>query len=619
MFFPKALLKARIPCVGEARRRHRRLIIGFFILLPVHFALAKLATAFTFPDGSAAIWPSSGVFVATLLLFGRRFWVILLLCDFIINRVLFFQTPASLIVASLNAIDSFIISTLVARFIQRPYPFERPQDAIKFIASLFLFTPLTALVGAATQCADGISVWQNFQMVWLGWYVGTVVSMLIISPALLTLFKAYRSRQWWKAKQPGEFFLVLALLIGIGCAAFWSNNPVEYMMVLPLLWAAFRLEQWQSTLLILVMAAIAIFGTSKGFGSFAKDSVGTSLMLLQSFMSALTIVTLILSAAIHENRTSSAQLEQANNQLELRVEQRTSELMNTLQELQITQAQLIQKEKMSSLGQLVAGVAHEINNPVNFIHGNLNHLQEYTQNLLDFVALQQKYEPNPAPEILAAAEELDLEFLRSDLPKILSSMKVGTQRIREIVLSLRNFSRMDEAEFKAVDIHAGIDSTLMILQHRFKATSERPEIEVIKNYGNLPLVECYAGQLNQVFMNILINAIDALEERNAKRTEREIQDDPNRITIRTDVVNSTFIEIAIADNGIGIPSHIQQRIFDPFFTTKPIGKGTGMGMSISYQIVTENHNGKLECHSVPNKGTELIVQIPLQQRVYSAA
>ncbi|MDZ7962837.1 MAG: MASE1 domain-containing protein [Aulosira sp. DedQUE10] len=606
----KAVPKLRIQCLGKALRRHRNLIIGFLILLPVHFALAKLATAVTFSDGSTAIWPSSGVFLATILLFGRRFWIVLLLCDFIVSRALFFNTPASFLVASLNTIDPVIITTLVARFIQQSYPFNKAQDAIKFIAFLLPLTPFTALIGATTQCIVGISNWDNIRMVWLGWFIGTDVSMLIIAPALVTLFHHLRTRQRSQRKSPIEFFLVLALLIGIGCAAFWSNNPVEYMMVLPLLWAAFRLEQWQTTLLIIVMAIIAIVGTSKGFGSFAKDSVGTSLMLLQSFMSALTIVTLILSAAMQENRTSATQLEQAKNELELRVEQRTSELMQTLQELQTTQAQLVQKEKMSSLGQLVAGVAHEINNPVNFIHGNLAHVQEYTKNLLAFVELQQQYNLNPAPQILTAAEDLDLEFLQEDLPKMLSSMKLGTERIRQIVLSLRNFSRIDEAEYKAVDIHAGIDSTLMILQHRLKATSQRPEIEVIKDYGILPLVECYAGQLNQVFMNILVNAIDALEE-------RKIQNAPHQITIRTDVIDATWLEIAIADNGIGIPSNIQQRIFDPFFTTKPIGKGTGMGMSISYQIITENHNGKLDCRSNPNEGTEFIIQIPLQQRVHS--
>ncbi|MEH2308888.1 sensor histidine kinase [Nostoc sp.] len=315
---------------------------------------------------------------------------------------------------------------------------------------------------------------------------------------------------------------------------------------------------------------------------------------------------------LHESFTA---LEKSKEKLEDRVEERTTELKNALEELQRTQSQVIQSEKMSSLGQLVAGVAHEINNPVNFIHGNLVYVQEYTQDLLAFVQLYQQHDPNPATEIQTVAEDIELEFLQEDLPKMLSSMKVGTDRIRQIVLSLRNFSRIDEAEFKSVDIHEGIDSTLMILQHRLKAKPEQPEIEVIKDYGTIPLVECYAGQLNQVFMNILVNAIDALEENNTKHTYKEIEKNPSRIKIRTSVINSTWLEIAIADNGVGISKEFQQRIFDPFFTTKPIGKGTGMGMSISYQIITEKHGGKLECFSTPGKGTEFIIQIPFQLNV----
>jgi signal transduction histidine kinase len=318
-------------------------------------------------------------------------------------------------------------------------------------------------------------------------------------------------------------------------------------------------------------------------------------------------------------RESFTALEKNNEELEDRVEERTVELKNALSELQRTQAQVIQSEKMSSLGQLVAGVAHEINNPVNFIHGNLNHVQEYTQDLLEFLNLYQQHYPNPAPAIQTAAEEVDIQFLQEDLTKMVSSMKVGTDRIRQIVLSLRTFSRMDEAEIKPVNIHEGIDSTLMILQHRLKARSERPEIEVIRDYGSLPLVECYAGQLNQVFMNILTNAIDALDESRSEHTYQENKDNPSQITIRTSIVGAKRLEVAISDNGLGMTKDVQQRIFNPFFTTKAIGKGTGMGMSISYQIITEKHGGKLECFSTPGQGTKFVIQIPLQQKVIKAA
>ena len=324
---------------------------------------------------------------------------------------------------------------------------------------------------------------------------------------------------------------------------------------------------------------------------------------------------------LQQQKIANQQLENYSQMLESKVEERTQELndKNTqlqqlLEELQRTQVQMVQSEKMSALGQMVAGVAHEINNPVNFIHGNLTHVQEYAHNLLGFVQLYQKHYPDPAPEIQAEAEDIDMEFIQADLPKVLDSMKLGTDRIRQIVLSLRNFSRIDEADFKAVDIHEGIDSTLLILQHRLKDRPERPAIQIIRDYGNLPPVECYPGQINQAFMNILANAIDALEEANVKRTYQEIKQNPSQIIIRTSIIDSKWIKIAISDNGIGMSESVQKRIFDPFFTTKSVGKGTGMGMPISYQIVTEKHGGKLDCFSIPGEGTELIIQIHVQQQ-----
>jgi len=301
---------------------------------------------------------------------------------------------------------------------------------------------------------------------------------------------------------------------------------------------------------------------------------------------------------------------------QMAMRQKAEQLEQTIQELQRTQSQLVQTEKMSSLGQLVAGVAHEINNPVNFIYGNLNHANSYTQDLLSLVTLYQLHYPKPTPDIQGKAEEIDIEFLMEDLPKLLNSMRVGAERIQKIVASLRTFSRMDEAEVKSVNIHDGIDSTLMILQNRLKAKDHRVAIEVVREYGDLPLVECYAGQLNQVFMNILTNAIDALEEQIGNETRNEVSDSSPpvpTITIRTSQPNPDVIQIAIADNGPGISASIQQRLFDPFFTTKPVGKGTGMGLSISYQVVAEKHGGTLQCVSEVGQGTEFIVQIPLQQ------
>ncbi|MEP0769278.1 ATP-binding protein [Coleofasciculus sp. FACHB-SPT36] len=319
------------------------------------------------------------------------------------------------------------------------------------------------------------------------------------------------------------------------------------------------------------------------------------------------------------------------------LQQQVIQMKKAMQTLQSSQSQLVQSEKMSSLGQLVAGVAHEINNPVSFIYGNLAYADQYTQNLLHLLQLYQRYYPDPVPEIEAYKENIDLTFVIEDLSKILSSMKLGADRIRQIVLSLRNFSRLDQAEMKAVDIHEGLDSTLLILQHRMKAKGGNRGIELIKEYGDLPLVECHAGQMNQVFMNILNNAIDVLEEysyqhlaiatiENLHTHSLELGQTPPisntqvpvaSIRIRTEVVeinDCPQVVIRIRDNGSGIPPEAITRLFDPFFTTKPVGKGTGLGLSISHQIVVEKHGGVLTCSSEPGLGTEFYIEIPIVHR-----
>ena len=321
----------------------------------------------------------------------------------------------------------------------------------------------------------------------------------------------------------------------------------------------------------------------------------------------LTNTNQILESEIEQRK----QIEETLRKSEAQLRQQTQELEQALIELQQTQAQLIQTEKMSSLGQMVAGVAHEINNPVNFIHGNISHANEYIQDILELLQLYQAHYPNPVDEVADHHQAIDLEFIMDDLPKVIASMRLGTERIRNIVLSLRNFSRLDEADMKAVDIHEGIDSTLLILQNKLKARPNHPEIKIVKEYSSLPQVTCYPGQLNQLFMNILNNAIDALDEYNNQRSVEEIESNPSRITITTQL-ESDYIIIKIADNGSGMTEEIKKQLFDPFFTTKPVGKGTGLGLSICYQII-QKHQGIIECESELGKGTEFSIQIPIVQ------
>ncbi len=297
-----------------------------------------------------------------------------------------------------------------------------------------------------------------------------------------------------------------------------------------------------------------------------------------------------------------------NHELERRVTERTTELESALERLKLTQAQLIQEEKMAGLGQLVAGVAHEINNPVNFIYGNLKPAEQYAQELLDLIAIYQQEYPHPANTIQTVLDDIDLDFLAEDFKKLIKSLRIGAKRLHEIVQALRTFSRLDEAEKKAVDIHDGIESTLLILGSKLKS------IRVVKAYSDCPEITCLSGQLNQVFTNIIANAADALTEKQASLADNGNPTAPEsykpEIRIQTRSMSADWVEISIVDNGPGIPQDILNKVFDPFFTTKPVGLGTGLGLSVSYQIIVDKHGGKLKCHSQAGEGTTFIIELP---------
>lgn len=380
------------------------------------------------------------------------------------------------------------------------------------------------------------------------------------------------------------------------------------------------------------------------YGDGLSLASGFSMVSFWVLMSAWVVVLRLTQRYVRRRAVAEQRLRQAKSQIEINhqelqasesaLQAKAIALEAALLELQQTQVQIIQSEKMSSLGQLVAGIAHEINNPVNFIHANLEPIDQYTQDLLSLLSVYQTTYAEPTPEIKALSEDADIDFICEDMPKVIGSMKVGTDRIREIVLSLRNFSRSDEQGLKTVDIHEGIESTLLILQHRLKGSSDHPPICIHRDYEELPRVECYPGQLNQVFMNLIANAIDAIEDRaeatggsadretteqahlaNAANNEgNNLESETTRdIMLGTSVFNknqSQWIQISIADSGLGIPEPVQARIFDAFYTTKPVGKGTGMGLSISHTIITKKHGGSIVCRSFEGKGTEFIIQIP---------
>lgn len=625
--------------------------IAFFYCF---FGLLGLKLA-VLPGDVTAVWIPAGIALGAVLLWGKKIWPGIILGSFSISLI-FNPTPVSLAIGIVSSVGNTLTPLFGTFFIQRftesRYPFHRASQVFYFVGiGAIASQAIGATIGVGALCVGQLVPWSNFASAWITWWVSNAAGVLIFTPLILTwhryfytLYRADRKdiedrkdretvslrvshflRQLWPKGQAKRLEILAWLLLFklVASLAFWQAYPVEYLTIPLLVWAAFRFSERGTTSAIALTALTAIAGTIFQRSSFVRDDLNISLLFLESFIGVISVTTLVLMAVLEERRQALSELKQAKDELEVRVIERTQELSQANQQLQRqelhlrekaeslaqalrqlkqTQAQLIQNEKMTSLGQLVAGIAHEINNPVSFIYSNLQPAQDYFRDLIELVSLYQESYPDPEAEISEFEEEIDLEFMQKDCLKLLESMQSGADRIQKIVLSLRNFSRLDESALKRVDIHEGIESTLLILQHRM--AGNHPPIEAIKSYGVLPKVECFAGEINQVLMNIFTNAIDAIEEGDRAET--------GQIKIETRLLEGDRVLVAISDNGGGIDAASTSQIFDPFFTTKPVGQGTGLGLYVCYETIVKKHHGDLICRSEVGVGTTLEIILPIR-------
>ncbi len=509
---------------------------------------------------------------------------------------------ASLIQAIITMLTTVVGSNLL-RVLFVGKILDRVRNVMVFIAIGLVIPVITPTFSLLYMGLFGILPWTLYGEIWKTWWIGDALSVVIGMPMLVS-WHQFRWRQitWNRSWDLG----LLSVGFGILSAfTFLSDYPLQYFVLPGLLWAAIRLGNCGATLGVVAVTMTTVLATSMGRGSFLRSSLNESLLLLQSFMGTISLTTFLMLATIAEKQRTQEDLAIVNENLELRVRDRTEELERILNELQQAQTQLVQTEKMSSLGQLIAGLAHEINNPISFIYGNLTYAQNYSQDLLSIVSAYQAQYPQPNQKLETVVNDLELDYIRDDFPNVLNSMKTGADRIRQLILTLRNFSRLDEGGLKQVDLHEGLDSTLFILNYRLTQSNRNTQIKIVKEYDRFPKVECYADELNQAFLHLLNNAIDNLE---ANKSNSPI------VRINTKYYpNDKAVEVSIWTDGPPISLAIRSKMFNPFFTTKPIGQGPGLGLPISQRIVEERHGGTLGYRSESGNGTEFYLRIPIKQ------
>lgn len=576
------------------------------ILILAYLITGEIGQMLAIPPGAVtAVWPPSGVALAFILLLGYRLWPGIWFGSFTLNLTGFFtfdEALPAIAVSFFIACGAVLEAVIGAYFLKKMThginPIKNPRSTFIFIIfSALVACIINATIGTFCMVLLGFLPQEDFWITWVTWWLGDSAGVITITPTLIIMVAS--SKQDFTPKKIIEVFILILL---IDAMSFWlisQYNQLIFLMIPFVIWAVFRLGSLWSFLISLMISFVAITFIIEGYPLFGGDTAHQSSLNFQIFIAVVFIINLFLSSLLNERKKAFEALKRANNYLEAKVKQRTQALSQTLENLKRKEAQLLQAEKMSSLGIVTAGIAHEINNPINFIHSCLHSLnrdfQDITKVLKKYLGLIPENSLVVLKEIDILKEELQFNSLIDEIPQLIATIKNGSERIAAIVNDLRTFSRLDESERKLANVEEGLDATVRLL-----VGDQTSKIIIIREYGNIPLIDCFPGKLNQAFLAILLNAFDAVKD----------STDPT-ITITTKQNDEDHVTISISDNGNGMTTNVQEHAFEPFFTTKDVGKGVGLGLTIAYGII-EEHTGKISIESEVGKGSKLIIILPIK-------